>query len=132
MNFDQAHRAIKRGDILAIRHALQEGLNPNLSNKNSWTLLMLAALVGNTAIAELLVTHGADIHALNKIGETALSLAAHKGHARLTEWLLGLGASTECRPHGWQLSDWIRRTSGLSPEKISRILTLLGDRSHLH
>lgn len=132
MNFDQAHRAIKKGDMVAIRQAIRDGLSPNLSNRYRWTLLMIAALEGNTAISELLVTHGADIHALNHFGETALSLAAHKGHAPLTEWLLGLGASAECRPHGWQLSDWIRETSGLPPEKISRMLTLLGDRSHLH
>jgi ankyrin repeat protein len=132
MNFDQAYRVIKKGDILAIRQAVQDGLSPNLSNKYSWTLLMVAALEGSTAIAELLVAQGADIHAVNNFGETALSLAAHKGHVRLAEWLLGKGASTDCRPNGWQLGDWIRETSGLPPEKVSRILTLLGDRSHLN
>ena len=132
MNFDQAHRAIKKGDILAIRQAVQDGLNPNLSNKYSWTLLMLAALEGNTTIAEFLVAQGADMHAVNNFGETALSLAAHKGHLHLAEWLIGKGASTDCRPHGWQLCDWVRETSGLPPEKISRMLTLLGERTHLH
>ncbi len=132
MNFDQAHRVIKNGDIFAIRQAVQCGLSPNLSNKYSWTLLILAALEGNTAIAELLVAQGADIHAVNNFGETALSLAAHQGHMRLTEWLIGKGASTDCRPHGWELSDWVRETSGLPPEKVSKMLTLLGERSHLN
>jgi ankyrin repeat protein len=132
MNFDQAHRVIKKGDILAIRQAVQDGLSPNLSNNYSWTLLMLAAFEGNTAITEFLVAQEADIHAVNNFGETALSLAAHKGHVRLTEWLIGKGASTDCRPHGRQLSDWVRETSGLPLERVSRILTLLGERSHLH
>lgn len=93
---------------------------------------MLAALEGTTAIAELLVASGAEIDLTNKHGETALSIAAHSGHLRLTEWLLGQGATTVCRPHGWHLSDWISKTSGLPPEKISRILALLGERSHLN
>lgn len=117
MNFDQAHRAIKKGDILAIRQAISNGLDPNLANRYSWTLLMLTALEGNSSIAEMLVTEGADIHAENMAGETALSLAAHKGHLRMTEWLITRGASTACRPHGWQLSDWVRETSGLPPER---------------
>jgi ankyrin repeat protein len=132
MDFNEAHRAIKKGDVLAIRQALQGGLSPNLSNKYSWSLLMLAALEGNTTAAELLVEHGADIHAVNNVGETPLSLAAHKGHAHLTQWLMDRGASTECRPHGWPLSSWVRETSGLPQDRISKILTMLGERSHLH
>jgi ankyrin repeat protein len=132
MNFHQAHKLIKKGDILALRNALQEGLNPNLSNKYFWSLLMLAALEGNAAISELLVAHGADINAVNNFGETALSIAAHKGHVRLTTWLIAKGASTNCRPHGQQLNDWVRETSGLPLEKVSIILTLLGYRSHLN
>lgn len=132
MDFDEAHRIIKRGDILAIRQAVQDGLHPNLTNNHFRTLLMLAALEGNTVIAEFLVEQGAAIHAMNNFGETALSLAAHKGHVRLTEWLIRKGASTDCRPHGWQLCDWVRDTSGLPPDEGSRILALLGERSHLN
>jgi ankyrin repeat protein len=76
MDFDQAHRAIKKGDVIAIRQAIRNGLSPNLSNRYSWSLLMLAALEGNTTIAGLLIRHGASIHAVNDFGETALSLAA--------------------------------------------------------
>jgi ankyrin repeat protein len=65
-------------------------------------------------------------------GETALTLAAHKGHASFARWLLARGASRECRPHGWDLDDWIKQTSGLPPDKIAAILTLLGYREHLH
>jgi hypothetical protein len=126
MTFDQAKRDIKRGRIDAIRRALTDGLNPNLSNRFCWTLLMMAAMSGNVRIGELLVSHGANIHSANDGGETALSLAAHSGHERFVAWLVDLGASTQCRPHGWELPDWITQTSGLSREKIAAIFDLMG------
>jgi ankyrin repeat protein len=81
MTFDAVHRLIKQGDLISLRHELDGGLSPNLSNQFSWTLLMLAAIEGNTRIGELLVSSGADVDATNNFGETALSLAAHAGHA---------------------------------------------------
>lgn len=126
MTFDEAHRRIKRADILAIRHALEEGLDPNLANRFSWTLIMLAAMQGNCPIGEELLARGADLHAKNTFGDSALSLAAHKGHEPFVRWLLRSGASTDCGPHGWKLADWIEQTSGLSPNRIDRMLGLLG------
>jgi len=89
------------------------------------------ATEGNTGIGELLVSRAATVDATNG-GDTALSLAAHKGHASFARWLLALGASTQCRPHGCDLRDWIEQTSGLPPDKITTILALLGYRQHLH
>jgi hypothetical protein len=62
MTFDEAHIAIKKGDIISLRHASDGGMTPDLSNQFSWTLLMLAAIEGNTAIADLLVSRGADVN----------------------------------------------------------------------
>jgi len=126
LTFEQAHRLIKRGDVVGIRHALEAGLYPNLNNRFGWTLLMLTAIQGNMAIAQELFTRGAQIHCTNQFGDTALSLAAHAGHEPFVKWLLNHGATPDCRPHGWQLADWIAQTSGLRPEKIDRMLTLLG------
>jgi uncharacterized protein len=131
MIFDEASRCIKKGDVLTLRRALESDLDSNLSNRSSWSLLMLSAIEGNTSIGELLVSHGAKVDSVNDFGETALSLAAHKGHAPFARWLLALGASTECRPHGWDLGDWIKRTSGLPRDKITAILALLGYQQHL-
>jgi ankyrin repeat protein len=49
-------------------------MNPNLSNRFAWTLLMLAALEGNLKIGELLISRGADVTATNKFGETPLTM----------------------------------------------------------
>jgi ankyrin repeat protein len=125
MTFDEIHRLIKKGDIVSLRHELDGGESANLSNQYSWTLLMLAALEGNTSVGELLISRGAALDKTNDFGETALSLAAHKGHASFISLLLASGASTDCRPHGHGLEDWLRVASGLHRDKIALILDLL-------
>jgi hypothetical protein len=106
MTFDEATKLIKQGDIAGLRHELESGLSANLRNKNSWTLLMIAALEGNTAIGELLIQSGADVDQRNKFRETALSLAAHTGHPSFVQLLLNRGASLECHPFG-TFDDWL-------------------------
>jgi len=125
MTFDDAHRLIKKSDIVSLRHELDGGASPNLSNQFSWTLLMLAAIEGNTAIGEFLISRGAALNKTNDFGETALSLAAHGGHASFIRLLLANGASIDCRPHGHSLKDWVRVASGLPPDKLASILGLL-------
>jgi len=76
MTFDEASRVIKRGDIVHLRKELEEGLGPNLCNQYSWTLLMIAAMEGDTSIGRLLIEKGADLDRRNNHRDTALSLAA--------------------------------------------------------
>lgn len=123
--FDALHRLIKNSDILSLSRELDSGVSPNLSNQFSWTLLMLTALEGNTSIGELLISRGADVNATNNSGETALSLAAHNGHIRFIQGLLAHGATTNCRPHGSRLEDWLRVGSGLPEDKIASMLALI-------
>jgi len=119
MDFEELHRVIKRGDTIALRKSLDEGLDPNLSNKYSWTLLMLAALEGNTQLGELLISRGADVNKWNFFG-TALLCAAHKGHLSFVELLLKNGASKNCAPESSSLEWWLSY-SGLSIQKINLI-----------
>ena len=107
MTFDEASKLIKKGDIIQLRQELQEGLSPNLANQASWTLLMIAALEGNTAIGSLLIESGAELDTRNKFRETALSLAAHSGHPSFVELLLTSGASLECHPFGNTFDAWL-------------------------
>ncbi len=130
MTFDEAHRSIKRGNLTALRKALDGGMDVNISNKFSWTLLMLAGIEGNTRVGELLIGRGSDLNKMNDFGETALSLAAHTGHISFVKLLLRRGAWPECRPHGYSLESWITISSGLSPEKIARILRIIADHNH--
>jgi ankyrin repeat protein len=130
MTYEEAHKAIKRGNLTALRKALDSGMDVNLSNKFSWTLLMLAGIQGNMRVGELLIERGADPNKMNDFGETALSLSAHAGHTSFVKLLLSKGASLECRPHGHSLEYWITKTSGLSPKKIATILRIVTDHHH--
>ncbi len=130
MTFDEARRCIKRGDLLSLRHALDEGLDLNLAYRSGCTLLMLAALKGHTPIGQLLFARGARINAMDNSGDTAFSLAAFKGHVKFARWLLSVGASTDCRPYGLDFAMWLRKGSGLSEKSLSRVLALLGHQAH--
>ena len=107
MTFDEASKLIKKGDAIGLRKELEDGLNPNLSSEYSSTLLMIAALEGNTSVGSLLIEHGAELDARNKHQETALSLAAHTGHPSFVSLLLKSGASLECYPFGTTFDDWL-------------------------
>lgn len=54
-------------------------------------VLFHAAICGHTAAADLLVAHGADVHA-GEGGNTALHGAARFGQTDMVEWLLNHGA----------------------------------------
>jgi len=125
VTFDEAHRRIKRGDIDAIRSALDQGLSPSETNRFGWSLLMLAALQGTTEIGKLLISRRTPIDSANDFGETAISLAAFGGHAEFVKLLMASGASAECRPHGHDLQTWLRIASGLSDQNMRAILHLI-------
>src|SRR5256885_1924216 len=127
MTFDEAHRAIKKGDLARLRKELGNGLNPNLANRNFWTLLMLAAMEGNTSVGSLLIEKGADLNSRNKFGSTALSLAAHTGHPSFVKLLLERGASLECYPFGNSLEvwlNWLGKHSACPTKELERIRQL--------
>jgi ankyrin repeat protein len=124
VTFDEAGRAIKKGDIVRLRQALESGLDPNLSNKFCWTLLMVAAMSsGNTSIGSLLLDHGADPNRKNKWGDTALSSAGHTGHPSFVRFLLDRGASLDGFPFGKTFEDfleWAEKYGTGSPQSMRR------------
>lgn len=111
MNFDEASKAIKKGDVLRLRHYLESGLDPSLSNKYGWTLLMCAAVEGNTAVGRELIQRGARLDARNKHNDAALSLAAHTGHPGFVALLIDAGASLDGHPFGKSFEDFLEWAS---------------------
>jgi ankyrin repeat protein len=124
MTFDEASRVIKRGDIVHLRKELEAGLSPNLCNQYSWTLLMIAAMEGDTSIGRLLIEKGADIDRRNNHRDTALSLAAHTGHPSFVRLLLENGASLECYPFGNSIDTWLDWLGQYFPERMKHIRVL--------
>ena len=87
ISYRAAQNLIKRGDEPALRTALEDGLDPNLTNENGWSLLMLAAVEGATPLGKLLLEHGADPARQNSKGATALSIATDRGYDLFVEAL---------------------------------------------
>ena len=88
---------------------------------------MLAALEGAVPVGQLLLLRGATVDARNQHDETALSLAAQKGHLTFVRLLLEHGASTDCRPHGTPLVERLKHVSGLPTAQLAEILSVLGN-----
>jgi len=87
ISYRAAQTLIKRGDEPALRAALEGSLSSNLTNQNGWTLLMLAAVEGDVEIGRLLLEKGAKTTATNSKGETAESIATHRGFQAFVDLL---------------------------------------------
>jgi hypothetical protein len=128
MTFMEAIRVIKKGDLVRLRHALDEGLDPNLSNDLNSTLLMLAAVEGNTAMGRMLIEGGAVIDRENNLHDSALTLAAMLGHAGFVKLLLGCGASLEgIRSRGSLESflDWVEKYCAVTDTQVCNLRRLM-------
>lgn len=79
ISYRAAQTLIKRGDHPALAAALKDGLDPNLTNENGWSLLMLAAVEGNAPVGRLLIDKGANLVAINLKGQTPASIAEQRG-----------------------------------------------------
>lgn len=87
ISYRAAQTIIKRGDEAGLRTALDQQLDPNLTNPNGWSLLMLAAVEGAVPLGRLLIERGAAVGAKNGKGETALSIATNRGYDLFVELL---------------------------------------------
>ena len=57
------HEAAKSGDVRAVEQSVGQGVDVDVKGKNDATPLMVAALAGQTGVAELLIARRADVHA---------------------------------------------------------------------
>ena len=76
---------------------LSQGASPNECedhNGSGWTPLHWAAKDGNVTIAQLLVSHGADVNVKDKAGQTPLHRAAYWGKLQVVDFLVFVGANT--------------------------------------
>ena len=88
ISYRSAQALIKRGDEPALLVALDNGLDPNLTNENGWSLLMLAAVEGAVPLGTLLLARGGDPALKNTRGDTAASIATTRQHSAFLELLL--------------------------------------------
>lgn len=86
------HMAASLGDLDSIKALLKHGARVDDRNEGGETALVMAAQRENgPAMIQELVAAGADINALNNLGDNAVMLAAWQHHFDAVKLLVGLG-----------------------------------------
>ncbi len=99
-SFEDFFRAIHRDDPQTIAVLLGRGFDPNASDEQGRLALLLALQLDSTQCAQKLIAHDAtQIDRRNSAGETALMLAALRGHLGLAKALLARNADVNMP--GW-------------------------------
>lgn len=90
-------QALEREDEKQALEALAAGADIDAKNKDGWTVLMQAVLVGSEKCVRFLLREGADANAKENRGETPLMLAAWANRGEIMQLLLAAGADLESR-----------------------------------
>lgn len=83
----------KQGNIIAVRDALEKGVDIELRDNDGYTALIRASKKGHTETVKLLIEKGADVNATEKYFNTPLMFASLKGYAEIVKLLLENGAN---------------------------------------
>ncbi|KAI8668475.1 Helo-like-N domain-containing protein [Fusarium keratoplasticum] len=86
--------AVQLGHVDQVKALIDAGAAVNIKKKNGGSALSYAA---NTEIADLLIRAGADVHATNRDGVTALHVLAGSNRTEMIEKLLFAGARVDTR-----------------------------------
>jgi excisionase family DNA binding protein len=86
-NTNKVRSAIKAGDTKLLEEMLPEGLDPNATLKQHWTLLHLAAKAGQASIVAFLLDRGARVNAQSGMRQTPLDVALNGQQTKIAELL---------------------------------------------
>ncbi|MBY0497172.1 MAG: ankyrin repeat domain-containing protein [Cyanobacteria bacterium] len=81
------HAAVAGGKLEIVKAVLEAGANANAQQQAGFRPIHEAGTKANRALAELLLTHGADPTLTSDDGKSAIDLAREKGHAEFADWL---------------------------------------------
>jgi ankyrin repeat protein len=96
VTLDLAFRAIKRGDLFELKELIvSEPRILRMHDFNGFTLLMRAAKSGHLETISVLLNSGADANERDRLGWSALRIAAHGKNMDAANVLLAHGATTD-------------------------------------
>ena len=103
--------AILKSRAHMVESLFKHGVDVNVQNSDGMSPLMAAASTGNVEIVRMLVAKGADLQAVNVLGETAKDIAVRFCRAEAASFLQAAGkvrrddrvveAKVEASPVGW-------------------------------
>lgn len=118
-SYVQFFRALDIDDAGTVAQLLSRGFDPNAANEKGDLALVLALRDGSPKVAEVLLAHpDLKVDAVNGAGETALMMAALRGHLAAAHRLLERGAAVN-RP-GWTPLHYA--ASGTEPRMVALLL----------
>lgn len=97
--YDDMLKAVNTHDAAQVSALLLRGMDINTTDQDGNTLLMLAARNRDYQILEIILRNNPNILRINKYGDSALMLAALRGHLQSVTALVAAGADTD--PEGW-------------------------------
>ncbi len=119
--------AAQRGDINAVRAALESGLSPDSADTSGVTGLHLASQNGHCDIVELLLVRRANVNLSSKSGRTALMQASQNGHTGAVRLLVEYGAAVDVSDSQGRTA--ILEASQLGYTETARVLLYAGARA---
>ncbi len=91
---DQYWAAARRGDLAALKAALEKGAAVDVKTRHGLTALFYAAQNGHSGVVRFLIEKGADVNVKDTFyGMTALQRAAGQGQAEVVKLMIERGAS---------------------------------------
>jgi hypothetical protein len=123
---DELHRAIKRGDTVAVREYLEAGGSVLAGGDRGWTPLRLAALRGNSVLVRMFLDAGADPNEGWPDLDTPVVLAAMAGSLTAVKLLLARGARTDAR--GTSVPELLRHYGYGNETRILEVIQAAHDR----
>ena len=97
--YDDILVAANKDDTVQVIDLLKRGMDVNTSDQSGNTLLMIAARNSNASLLEFLLGNRANILKRNMYGDSAIMVAAFRGHTAVVRRLLDAGA--DIHSDGW-------------------------------
>lgn len=98
-SFDELMKAVEKGDAKNVASLIDRGLDPNSTDPNGNTILMLASRLGHQELVALLLARKADVARRSPAGDTALMMASLGGDLPIIRLLVVSGAALN--QDGW-------------------------------
>jgi ankyrin repeat protein len=98
-SFQDLMYAVTTGDASAVKKLLDEGADPNRSDKTGLSSLMAAAYSGQVEIIKILMENRVDIEDRDTSGYTALIFASNAGQIDCARLLIEQGADVNARDY---------------------------------
>ena len=127
-SFEDFFTAVHRNHAVEVQAWLRRGFDPNTVDAKGRPALVLAVQLESwQVVAELLKARGLRVNATNAHGETALMLAAIKGHVELARQLIA--AEADVNKTGWTPLHYA--ASGTSEHQVAMVQLLLEHHAYI-